>query len=345
VLTDARRTEILNGVGRDGRGMMEITGAIELKGLAESHINAFWAGDFGQGQLGLNRDYRTPLAAVNAAGGVTFLNHPGRVTGADDMTLAQATEFYAVGGTWASRYAQLFVDFPSLLGLEINAKSDTETRHDRILYDSVLQMVIPHGRVPWMFSTSDAHRPGEFDRGWSVMLLEEKTPAALRTAMENGTFFGVNRYARVEAGNDFAGTGQVPVVNRITVDQAAATIAIDANYYDTVTWIADGEIIHVGNTLDIAAHDDDIGVYVRAYLLGPGGILYVQPFTILRAGQTWESLREPIPSAPDVMTDVLRTVFNVADFFLGLPVLRLLPWLLTQFDLALDLPWLFHLFN
>ena len=346
VLTTARRQEILTGVGRDGRGMMEVTGAIELKPLPDSHINAFWAGNYGQGLPGLNLDYRTHLREVDRRGGVAFINHPGRVTGADELTMEQALAFYAINTDWPSRYAQLLLDHPSLLGFEINSKNDTETRNDRLLYDAVLQMVIPHGRTPWMFSTSDAHRAGEFDRGWSVMLLEEKTPAALRTAMETGTFFGVNRYARNEAGYDFAGTGQVPVVSRITVDTAAYTITIDASYYDRITWVADGVEIHTGAVLNIADFDDEIGVYVRAYVLGPGGILYVQPFTVLRAGQTWESLRQPIPRVRDIQTCILRTLVSIFGFIRRwVPPVGAVWRLLTQFDPAHDFPTLWGLFH
>ena len=338
-LSDERRAQILAGADRGDRGMMEITGSIELNGVAESHIGGFFT-DYGHGLPGINRDYKTPIRKVQESGGVTLLNHVGRVTGADGSD--NPRELYAPDGFWANKYARLFLDYPSLLGMDVNSKTDTETRNDRILYDAILRKVVPYGRTPWSFATSDAHGAGEFDRGWTVHLLPEKTPEALRRSMESGTFFGVNRYARIEAGENFAGTGQTPVVDRITVDEAAGTIAIDARYADSVTWIADGEIIATGATLKLADHDAEIGCYVRAYLLGPGGILYVQPFTVERAGQAPE--KEDVPAVSDY-SDFLRVLANIAGPLVRFTPLRLVVYLLTQFDPAYDLARLTGLFG
>ena len=48
----------------------------------------------------------------------------------------------------------------------------------------------------------------------------------------------------------------------------------------TVHWIADGKVIHVGNTIDLDAYSDQIGSYVRAEAFGHGGVLYTQAFTL-----------------------------------------------------------------
>jgi len=340
-LMDARRQQIFEGFQRGGRGMLEITGAIELGGIAESHIQGFFS-DYGQGLLGVNREYDTPIREVQKRGGVTLLNHIGRVTGADGKSIAEAEALYAPGSFWGNRYSKLFVDYPGLLGMDINSKSDTETRNDRILYDTVLQTVIPHGRTPWAFSTSDGHGLGDFDRGFTVHLMPEKTPEALRESMESGAFFGVNRAARREAGDGFRGEGEPPRVNSIAVDETAGTITIAADNYTSVKWAADGEEIAAGETLRLADHDEEIGVYVRAYLLGEGGILYVQPFTVLRAGESFGP--QPIPAARDY-SDVLRFLYKIIEPLLMYTPLRLIVFLLTRFDPAYDLAWLWNMFG
>jgi len=349
VLTSERRQEILDGIGRDGRGMLEITGGIEHKGvaiLAESHVNSFWAGDYGQGMIGINGDFRTPIAEVHRRGGISFINHPGRITGAQDMTAAQAQEFYALDSFWASRFAALFLDFDSLVGVEVIGKDDRETHNDRILYDTLLQLLIPHGVTPWLFTNSDGHRTGEFDRAFTVHLLEEKTEANLRHSMENGEFFSVARYAWPEFGDRYGRRdGNHPQVSRISVNETTYTITIEADYYDNVVWVSNGVEIATGTTLNLANYSDEIGVYVRAYLTGPGGILYVQPFTVLRAGQTWEELQQPIVE-PRAFADTLRTTVDVFEFVFGwFPPTRWLTYLVTQFDFVQSLPWLHNLFN
>jgi len=320
VLTTQRRQEILDGVGRGGRGMMEVTGAIELMGVAESHIGAFWAGGYGQGLIGLNHDYRHYISEVQRHGGISIINHPGRITGASRMSTAQAEELYAIDGWWVNRYARLFRDFDSLIGFEINAKWDNETNNDRILWDNLLQVLIPHGVIPWGISASDGHRYHEMDRGWTVHLLPEKNEAALRHSMENGTFFGVNRYARPELAasgrESFDPDGAIPHVSRINVNQSAGTIIITAQNANEIVWVSNGNIIHRGATMNLHTHNQNVGVYVRAYIMGPGGILYVQPFTVLRRGQSWAQLQQHIGRA-DHFVDSVRPVLNAVDFFIA----------------------------
>ena len=84
-LTSERRQEILNGVGRNGRPMLEVTTGVELNGAVpqNSHINGYFS-DYGQGLIGIDGDYETPAAEVGKRGGVTFLDHLGDYTHAGD---------------------------------------------------------------------------------------------------------------------------------------------------------------------------------------------------------------------------------------------------------------------
>ncbi|MGN1479138.1 MAG: hypothetical protein ACI4XH_05170, partial [Acutalibacteraceae bacterium] len=40
--------------------------------------------------------------------------------------------------------------------------------------------------------------------------------------------------------------------------------------------------------IDLDDYSDEVGCYVRAYLVGPGAVCYVQPFTVNVEGETLE---------------------------------------------------------
>ena len=110
-LTDARRQEILTGVGRSGRGMLEITRGVELNGAvpANSHLQGFFS-DFGQGYIGLDMNWEAPVKRAHKAGGVTTLNHLGEPTGAEK---SGDPLFYDKNPKWVNKFAYLFVNYPS----------------------------------------------------------------------------------------------------------------------------------------------------------------------------------------------------------------------------------------
>ncbi|MDR1464619.1 MAG: PHP domain-containing protein [Oscillospiraceae bacterium] len=341
-LTDERRQEMLTGVGRDGQPMLEVTQGVELNGAvpSNSHLQG-WFCDYGQGKIGVDGDYETPVKGVQAAGGLSSLNHIGDTSKADVSD--DPLNFYQENPKWANKLSNIFIQYSALIGMDINSGEDTHTKYDSILYDQILQKVIPYGRTPWAFTYSDAHSPGQFDRAFTVHMMPELNLTALRKSMETGAFFSVARYARLEVDEDFVGQGAVPKVTRITVSEADAKITIDAQYADTIVWISDGKEIARGATLDIAANDAKIGCYVRAYLTGSGGILYVQPFTVLRAGQPLA--KEPIPKVFDY-SNVLRFLADAITFLSPKFTPQWFAWqLLTNFDPAVDLAWLTNLFR
>ena len=342
-LTPERRAEILAGTDRGGRGMLEVTRGNELNGavFSNNHLNGFFS-DYGQGKLGVEHDWLIPVREVHKSGGLTVINHPGDVNKAYE---SDDPYNFLKDSKWPNKFAYLFLNYDSCVGMDINSGTDNKTKYDKLLYDMILAKTIPHGVVPWSFAYSDAHSPGEFDRAWTVHVMPEKTVGALRTSMEDGTFFGFSRYAPFEMGDSFAeGVGGPPKVERIAVDQDAGTITIEANHYNSIVWVTNGTVIVAEDvtTLDIAGYDDVIGTYVRAYLLGDGGILYVQPFTVLRAGELLcpEYIRDPFDfSVP------LRWMVDGINFAF-MPWVLPLKWgwkALTRFDPALDAPWLANL--
>jgi len=336
-LTDQERADILAGVGRGGRGMLEITRGVELNGAvpSNSHLQGFFS-DFGQGFIGMDMDWETPVKRNAKAGGVTTLNHVGEPAGAKG---SDDPAYYDKNPKWVDKFAYLFVNYPSCLGMDVNSGANDGTKYDAILYDRILAKTIPYGVTPWAFAYSDAHSPGEFDRAFTIHMMPAKTEAALRKSMEDGTFFGVARYARLDKGDDFVGKGDPPAVRRIAKDDAAGTITVTASNYDNIIWVTNGsKVVAEGvATLNLAAHDADIGTYVRAYLLGPGGILYIQPFTVLRAGQTLP--KEKIPRVFDYSVP-LSWLSAAADVLFRYTPLYLVKWLMVLFDPYVDLPWI-----
>ncbi len=72
----------------------------------------------------------------------------------------------------------------------------------------------------------------------------------------------------------------VPTITNVTVDETEDTIALETANALTVHWIANGEVIHVGSSIDLDDYSDKIGGYVRAEAYGEGGVVYSQPFTL-----------------------------------------------------------------
>lgn len=261
-----------------------------------SHVNS-WFVDYGNGVLGGTSDYETPIKNVEALGGLSVINHPGEYTGArneKDFDKAYNEDYdYDI-----NKFARLLKMYPSCLGIDVNSKGDYRTRHDRKLWDILLQKVVPSGRNVFAFASSDAHRLSAMDNGWTIMLMPSNTVDNLKECMKQGAFFAGSRYIKNtpeleqfskevgynvadENGQWYASPDLVqPVITNIAVDDKENTIAITAENYLTIHWIADGKVIHVGSEIDLDDYSDEIGSYVRVEVFGEGGILYTQAFTL-----------------------------------------------------------------
>ena len=111
-------------------------------------------------------------------------------------------------------------------------------------------------------------------------VLPDRTEQTVRRGMENGTFFSVGRRAVYELGKDFVGEGEYPTVTRIIVNENEQSISIEGKNYNRVQWISNGKIIAEGEKIDLIAASQNIGCYVRAQLLGKGGICLTQAFVL-----------------------------------------------------------------
>lgn len=272
-LTNERYTRITTGSDRGGRGMTDVPFGIELNAatLTKSHVNGFFV-DYGQNDWGKENDFEGPIAAVDVLGGLTHINHPGDwLESARDINIAKDPKNIKF-------FADILKKYPSCLGIEAINSQDSVTRHDRVLWDGLLESVIPAGRNVWGFANADSHNFDDIDTGFEIFMMPANTLANVRTAMETGAFFACGRIARPELGDGFKGTGPYPVVTNIAVNDSQDQITIQGTDYDVIEWIAKGEVIATGNTIDLNAYEDQIGRYVRAQLKGPGGICFTQAF-------------------------------------------------------------------
>ena len=71
-----------------------------------------------------------------------------------------------------------------------------------------------------------------------------------------------------------------PLFTNVVVNEEEDTITLEAENAIVIHWIADGKVIHVGNTIDLDDYSEEIRNYVRAEAYGTGGVMYTQPFAV-----------------------------------------------------------------
>ena len=294
-MSQERYEEItIHGTGRDGRPMLDVPLGIEMNALVirKNHVNGFFCG-YGQGILGQEEDYETVIAGTHAAGGITFINHPGDFIAANKEN-GRATDYNQL-----KVFIEPLMKYDSCVGIEIFNLRDTTDRADRILWDTILQYTIPQGKNVWGFANDDSHALDDIDVTRDIMLMPELSNEALRTAMENGTFFACSRYARYEMGEEFVGEGEYAQIHEVIVDDEKDVISVAATNYDVIEWIADGEIIATGETLDLREYSDKIGCYVRFQIKNEGGIVCSQPFVCDDGDMSDEAVELPEDHVPN----------------------------------------------
>ena len=299
----ARVAEIATGVGRYGRGMIGVPDSNEHS--RTEHINGFFAPLLIENATVLNgRGANAPgrmletVRLIEEAGGISHINHSGRFTGGADSNFVTG-EAASNNPVHIKTHVDIFMEFPSCVGMEIVNRLDNESRSDRILWDNILMQTMPYGRNVWGFSNDDSHSVGEVGWNYNMHIMPELSTEAFRKSMETGTFFAVAPVARREGINAIDRNGNAmrsgggnaateylresadnpfPKVTNIVAGDNRITIT--AKDYDAIEWIADGKIIATGNTLNLLNHVDEINSYVRAQVKSDAAIVFTQPFGI-----------------------------------------------------------------
>jgi len=271
-LTQSRFDAMAAGVGRGGRGMLQIPYTIEQS--RGDHVNTYLANYNNKAGQGNPTFLEESIAAATAHSGISRINHPGRYTGAD-VNMEQGA---AISNNPAvvKKYVDLFMGTEAV-GMEIINKRDGESLSDRILWDNILTQTIPQGRYVWGFSEDDTHSTGATGYSFNVFLQPENTLEHFSSTMHNGVFYAVAKVAKRELGAAFVGSGPTPVVRAISIDESTACITITAEHTNKIQWISRGTVVAESATICI---DDTVDVYVRANLSDPGSIAFTQPFGV-----------------------------------------------------------------
>ncbi len=300
-LTEERYNEITTGVGRNGRPMIEVPFGNEQNptSLNNAHVNS-WFADYGDGVVGGTSNYEEVVKNVESAGGLSVINHPGEYTKAKEEE-CQA-DAYNEDDIWygyvINKFTNILTTYESCIGIDINSKKDGRTKYDRKLWDILLQKVVPTGRNVFAIATTDAHQLDKVGCAWTDLCMPENTSENVQTCLKNGAFFAVSRYIKnaeelaqfshetgIDWGTEFEqenrdGSIPAPKVTNVSVDEKEDKITLNVDNALTVHWIANGEVIAVGNTIDLDDYSDKIGSYVRAEAFGESGVLYTQAFTL-----------------------------------------------------------------
>ncbi len=342
-LTDDEYKAILNGTYADENtrrtvenGMKCVTGGIEANMLVaqKNHVNGYFMSNSStEGFLGNEGDFETAVDMIDKAGGISHINHPGDWLGSADTEVVldeNGEPLLDANGNEVTKGMQIATDpgniqffaktllkYDSCLGIEVYNAYDRPTRNDRLLWDGLLQTVIPQGRNVWGFSNNDAHNIKDVDTSFMDFVMPKYSMGNVKKAMENGTFFAVTRY---QAGERIGTTAEYPIVTCISVDDENDTITIIGKNTDSIKWIANGVYLQtdtvsvngvVASTIKLSDYSEDITCYVRAELQGEGGKTLTQAFVCDDGNMDSLITDAPINSAPADFVSILRALIKM----------------------------------
>lgn len=113
-MSEENYERITKGLDRGGRGMTDIRGGIEcnMAVISKTHVNGYFT-TYGQGEWGIENDYRTAPVEIEKAGGYSVLNHVG------DWVDSGRFPHRSHWNVYIAYFAGIFIDCPSCLGMEI----------------------------------------------------------------------------------------------------------------------------------------------------------------------------------------------------------------------------------
>ncbi|MBQ6862898.1 MAG: hypothetical protein IJO14_01530 [Clostridia bacterium] len=274
-----------------GKGMLCVPGGNEMCNLTatKTHVNGFFMKGcemFG----GKENDYECAVKAVEANGGVSFMNHPGSWlnTNKDKNKIHDPFMIHYFGN--------ILLKYPTCLGMEVFNEKNSSTPWDRYLFDHVLQYCLPHGKKVIAFSNGDMHIERDVDSSFCYFFMPDLTLDSVKTAMQEGTSLCVTRIIRAD---ETFGPEQdmdkrddnspIPLFDRIETKDH--TITVSATDFDRILFIADGKIIKEEKfdtiqangtfTLDLDTIDGaENFLYVRMQASSENGICLTQAISL-----------------------------------------------------------------
>ena len=283
-----------NAIGKArGFGMTSVTGGNELNALTISkpHVNGYFLpSDFGNMDLGFENNYEYEIKRVQEVGGLSIINHPG------DWLNSRDNEAAVHDPENIQFFADIFLRYDTCMGMEVfNSNNGTEP-HTRELWDNILMATLPYGRNVIGFSNSDTHDADKVDSSYAIFMMKENNVENIKKTMQSGASFLVTHKMKpdeelgpkgeyIDAGN----TGlPVPMFKKVVTDGHKITVVVENT--SNLTFVANGKVIAEENytTNDAQTYTLDLDtipgseefLYVRAQLIGEGGLTMTQPLII-----------------------------------------------------------------
>ncbi len=282
----------VNGVPR-GKKMTCVTGGNELNALTitKCHVNGMFLPEgVGDNYLGYENDHEGAVKLADEAGGISFINHPG------DWLKSNSNPDVVNDPEMVHYYSNIFLKYDSCYGMEVFNERNGPTGYDRILWDNVLMECLPYGKTIIGYSNTDAHWHAHVDSSYSIFMMEDNTVENIKKTMMNGAFFCITRVLRANekfgpAENMDVSYSEVPVPTFTDIKVEGHTVTVKAKDFYNLQWVANGNVIasqdvtqsseeytYTLNLDEIPGAEDFL--YIRAQLLGEGGINCSQAFVI-----------------------------------------------------------------
>ncbi len=208
------------------------------------------------GYLNAERAREERLEFIAARDGLSFWAHP---------------MDYLPGGRWDDHfddsfergvevYAEHLASFQHNCGVEMQAKDPAMALK---LYEELLEKLGPAEDVV-LFANDDAHRAGlDDDVMFNLIFAPELTAPAIYEALQAGRMLVGER------------SDPLPRIHEISVDESREVIRVDAEGYDSISWVCDGETVMTGPRYEYGSVE---GATIRFELRTAGSTLYSQAF-------------------------------------------------------------------
>lgn len=304
-LTDEEYEGMITGTYNDrGYKMTCVTGANELNDLTltKCHVNGYFLPEgVGTGFRGGENAFEEAVKFTQDNGGISHINHPG------DWLETNSNPDAVNDPENIALFADIMLKYDSCYGLEIFNEDNGVTAYDRILWDNLLMYTLPYGKTVIGYANTDAHDENNIDTSFMTFMMEENNVENIKETMMNGAFFSTTRRLRA---NDFEIGPSVeidasntdlpyPMFTKVAVD--GHKITVKAENADTLQWIANGKVIYKSEvtdgeiTIDLDAIEgaEDF-LYVRAELIGEGGITATQALTIDNGAEPLEFVAKEV---------------------------------------------------